>query len=248
LTSPNGETTTEPSAARRTPTLSLSEPGQTLTQTSTARTSNTIFPGDGIVSHCSRVYYGEAANLPDFVEAHSVTSPYRRQKLFTCLEDDMLPRIPLYQAWLRIFMGQVYHHCPVVEIATVAVEDSSKDLLKKAICMAANIARQDPTSLLIASELYERVKILINTTSALDQVDMLQIVCLLSLWNPKPITRSFLDGSGHWIGVGLRLAIHLGLNRESTYSKWHNHGTLRKIFWYLYVSGFITEKRPFMRF
>jgi hypothetical protein len=131
-------------------------------------------------------------------------------------------------------MSHAFHHCPVLE--QLDVTDSPPSVgLQKAISMVANLMRRDPHALEIATELYERIKMLICMNSEPDPVQTLKILCLLTLWNCRPSTPVSVNGPWHWIGVGLRLAVQMGLHRESTYLNRPDASCLRRMFWYLRV-------------
>lgn len=131
-------------------------------------------------------------------------------------------------------MTNAFHHCPVVEQKDISDSPTSV-VVQKAICMIANLMRQDPIGPKLAGELYERVKILICTNSEPDPVHTLETLCLLSLWSNKPSNPVSLDSPGHWIGVATRLALQIGLHREATYLNRSDASCLRRIFWSLHV-------------
>ncbi|KAF2727893.1 putative acetamidase regulatory protein [Polyplosphaeria fusca] len=99
--------------------------------------------------------------------------------------------------------------------------------------MVANLMRHNPRAPDVATELYERIKLLICTNSEPDPAQTLKVLCLLTLWNCRPSTPVSVDGPWHWLGVGLRLAVQMGLHRESTYLDRPNASCLRRIFWFL---------------
>ena len=132
-------------------------------------------------------------------------------------------------------MTNAFHYCPVLEQRDLT-DSSTSIVLQKAISMVANLLRQDVRGLVIANELYERIKILICMNSERDLAQILKVLCLLTLWNCRPSTPLVsVDGPWHWTGVGLRLAVRMGLHRESTYLNRSDASCLRRMFWYLRV-------------
>ncbi|RDW76909.1 hypothetical protein BP6252_04962 [Coleophoma cylindrospora] len=188
--------------------------------------------GSGVVSHCSSMYYGEYSEAATFDENLAVTSSHVRDTLLEPLRADAPPRLVVFRAWAEAYMSHAFHHCPVLEQQDLTDSPPSV-VLQKAISMVANLMRHDPHAPEIATELYERIKILICTNSELDPVQNLKILCLLTLWNCRPSTPVSVDGPWYWIGVGLRLVVQMGLYQESTYLNRTDASCLRRMFWYL---------------
>ncbi|KAH8647346.1 putative acetamidase regulatory protein [Xylariales sp. PMI_506] len=87
--------------------------------------------------------------------------------------------------------------------------------------------------------MYEKVKVLISLGSEKEPVQTLKVLCLLSFWGGKPSNPVGLDGPWHWTGVAGRLAMQMGLYRESTYQNRANASCLRRIFWQIHNSDSI---------
>jgi hypothetical protein len=94
--------------------------------------------------------------------------------------------------------------------------------------------RPSPTAQNLAAELYERVKIL-TYTNCDSPIQTLKTISLLSLWSRVPSSPVKLEGPEHWTGVGMRLALQMGLHRELTYQNRRDADCLRRIFWQLHV-------------
>lgn len=170
-----------------------------------------------------------------FDENLAVTSSYARDTLLESLRADAPPRQVVFRAWAEAYMSHAFHHCPVLDQRDMSDSPPSV-VLQKAISMVANLMRHDLQAPKVATELYERIKILICMNSEPNPVQTLKILCLLSFWSCRPSTPVSVDGPWHWTGVGLRLAVQLGLCRESTYLNRPEASCLRKIFWYLRVN------------
>lgn len=189
------------------------------------------------------MYYGEYTDAVTFDENLAVTSSYARDSLLESLRSDAPPRLAVFRAWAEAYMSHAFHRCPVLEQRDLADSPPSV-VLQKAISMVANLMRHDPHAPEIATELYERIKILICMNSEPSPLQTLKILCLLTFWNCRPSTPVSVDGPWHWIGVGLRLAVQMGLCRESNYLNRPDASCLRRMFWYLRVhklSFFIAE-------
>ena len=164
---------------------------------------------------------------PDHVVEVSISLPK------VTLTDDP-PRSVVFKAWADSYIKHAFHHCPVVEQRDLSSPVSSS-VLHKAISMAGNLMRHDPSGPTLAQGLYERVKTLIYANHEKDMVKVLKAMCLISLWSGLPCNPVRLDGPWHWIGLAVRLVLQMGLNRESIYRDRPNAGCLRRIFWQLHV-------------
>ncbi|KAI0543367.1 hypothetical protein F4679DRAFT_569071 [Xylaria curta] len=205
---------------------------QTAATESDSPSTSSRAQGARFISHCSTNYYGEYTEAATFDESLAVTSSYARDALLESIQTDAPPRPVIFRAWVEAYMTHSFHHCPVLEQRDLS-DSLPSVVLQKAISMVANLTRLDPRGPKIATELYERIKILICMNSELEPVSVLKVLCLLALWNGRPSTPVSVDGPWHWTGVGLRLAIQMGLHRESTYLERADASCLRRMFWFL---------------
>ncbi|PYH91134.1 hypothetical protein BO71DRAFT_386260 [Aspergillus ellipticus CBS 707.79] len=86
----------------------------------------------------------------------------------------------------------------------------------------------------LAHTLYDKVKTLLYLNYETDILVTLKTLCLLSCWSVKSPDKISLDGPWYWMGVASRLAIQMGLHRESTYRDNPRSRCLRRIFWHLH--------------
>lgn len=145
---------------------------------------------------------------------------------------DVLPRPALLRAWTDAYADNAFHHCPVVETSDLSNPGSSI-LLGTALCLIGNIARQSPSSPGNAAAMYEKFKTLLLLDCEPDQVRQLKAICLASYWVPSDA--GSLNGTWHWLGVATRLALQMGLHRETTYENRLDASCRRRIFWFLHV-------------
>lgn len=164
-------------------------------------------------------------------------SPLARSIIDSC-QVLSLPRQTLLRALVDTSTTATFHHCPVFEPLALKTSGSSI-LLKLAVCLVGNYTRQDQSGLRVAAELYEKIKVLLAIDLERDSVAILQVVCLISQWSGEATSTASLGGPAHWIGLGMRLALEMGLHQENTYASRDDAPLLRRTFWYLHVSALI---------
>ncbi|KGO39451.1 Transcription factor, fungi [Penicillium expansum] len=150
-------------------------------------------------------------------------------------EAAVLPVAPLRRALTDAFFEQVFHNYPVINPEDISNPNPSI-LLQQGVCLAGSLMRDGPTNLQLSRSLYDKVKTLIYLNYEPDDLATLKTMCLLSCWSVKPPDKISLDGPWYWTGVASRLAIQMGLHRESTYTNNPQNHCLRRIFWQLYSS------------
>jgi hypothetical protein len=120
-------------------------------------------------------------------------------------------------------------------------------LLQQTVCLAGSLLQHRPSSLVLGHSQYEKVKTLLFVNYEEDELVVLKSLCILACWSPTSPSVVTLDGSWHWTGTAVRLAIQMGLHKQVTYSRYDNPATLRRMFWLLRVgvpSGLVTVPSP----
>lgn len=146
-----------------------------------------------------------------------------------------LPRPTLLRALLESYNTAVFHHCPVLDLSVL--QDPQEAVMPAlAGCLLGYYTRRDASGMDAAAELHEEIKTHLAADHETDVVRLLQTICLISQWSGKPVASMGLGGPGHWLAVGLRLALANGLHHEQSYADRREASTLRRIFWYLHVS------------
>ncbi|KAJ5385602.1 hypothetical protein N7517_003513 [Penicillium concentricum] len=195
---------------------------------------------------------GQSKPQPGFIADHSVlacdipTQPTISEEslshsrsitnaILVATEAAVLPVTPLRRALTDVFFEHVFHNYPVINREDIA-DSGSSVLLQQGICLAGSLMRHGPANLQLSHSLYEKVKTLIYLNFEPDNLATLKTMCLLSCWSVKPPDKISLDGPWYWTGVASRLAIQMGLHRESTYTNNPQNHCLRRIFWQLHNS------------
>lgn len=158
-----------------------------------------------------------------------------RDAILSATEAEILPVPALRRALTDAFFEQVFHNYAIISQEDVSSSHSSI-LLQQAVCLSGSLTRHGPESMHLAHTLYEKVKTLLYLDYETDNLTTLKALCLLSCWSVKPPDKISLDGPWYWTGVAIRLALQMGLHRESTYLDNPHAPCLRRIFWHLHVS------------
>ncbi|KAM5353322.1 hypothetical protein ACJZ2D_016778 [Fusarium nematophilum] len=145
---------------------------------------------------------------------------------------DVLPRPALVQALTDAYFQHVHPFYPIVDEADLQGPERSV-MLQQAVCLAGSLMQHDPDMVLFCRSQYEKVKTLIYLNHERDNVAILKSLCLLTCYSMDPTDRVSLDGPWHWSGIAIRLAIQMGLHKNSTHYQHPNPGCLRRIFWQL---------------
>lgn len=144
---------------------------------------------------------------------------------------------PLQQALLDSFDDHLGHYFPFM--ASSQVQDpKTPAVLRQVLLLAGSLARHidNITALSLPYALYQDSKRLIYASHGRDPITLLKAMCIISHWSLSPPTTVSLDGPWHWTGLAIRLALQMGLHRESTYAGLDDADGCRLIWWYLVVS------------
>ncbi|KAK1510096.1 hypothetical protein CABS01_07768 [Colletotrichum abscissum] len=147
----------------------------------------------------------------------------------------ILPHPVLLQALKDSFFEHVVFYYSVVDPGDVAGPNASV-LLQQVVCLAGGLMRHGEDSVGLAGSQYEKAKTLIHIGFEPDQLTVLKSLCLMSCWSASSPYLVTLDGPWHWTGMASRMALQLGLQKQSSYSNRQGAGCLRRIFWHLQVS------------
>ncbi|KAH7303251.1 hypothetical protein B0I35DRAFT_365353 [Stachybotrys elegans] len=107
--------------------------------------------------------------------------------------------------------------------------------LALALGLVGNLTRHGPSGPRDAADLYGKVKLLLAMDYESNRTKTLKTICLASCWSGVPSASAGLSGPWHWIGVGMRLALQIGLHRETSYAARPDAACLRRVFWHLHV-------------
>lgn len=163
----------------------------------------------------------------------------RNESILQFTEATVLPKPPLLEALTDTYFQRVFHRYPVAERADLT-DPNASILLKQAICMAGSLMRPSSKAqgLAFTHSLYEKTKIMLLLNSDSDAVAVLGAMCLMICWSANPTDSLSLDCPWHWTGSAIRLALQMGLHRESTYIDRPEAGRVRRMWWILLVSSF----------
>ena len=159
-----------------------------------------------------------------------------RNKVLKASDAHKLPKSALRQALFDAFFENLIYAFPIINRAEVESPGASV-LLQQAVCLAGSLLRHPnlPDSFPRAHAIYEKVKVLICLNFESDMLVVLKVLCLLTLWSPIPSHIVSLDGPWHATGSALRLAVQMGMHRNSTYANKSDYGCRRRLWWLLYV-------------
>ncbi|KAF4968643.1 hypothetical protein FSARC_4018 [Fusarium sarcochroum] len=155
-----------------------------------------------------------------------------RTSILNLTHADVLPKPILLQALTDAYFNHVYPFYPVVDRDDLN-DPGSSIMLQQAVCLAGSLMQHDVGNLQLCRSQYEKVKTLIHLNYEEDNVTLLKTLCLLTCYSVLPTDRVTFDGPWHWLGMAIRLAVQLGLHKDSTYRQYSNPGCLRRLFWYL---------------
>ncbi|CAK7237130.1 hypothetical protein SBRCBS47491_009871 [Sporothrix bragantina] len=190
---------------------------------------------EGFIAPNSVLSYDELTGGTAVGRVATPDSSNFRQAILRTTQAAVLPEPALARALLDAFKKHMLHLYPVVEEGDLAPAGSSV-LLTQALCLAGSLTRHNANDAGLSHLLYEKVKILLMINYEDDHVQTLKALCLMSCWSAKAPDQISVDGPWHWTGIATRLAIQMGLHKESTYTRRANASCLRRIFWHL-VNG-----------
>lgn len=157
--------------------------------------------------------------------------------ILAATESNVLPKQPLRQALTDLCVQNIAHRYSLLD--SDDIDNPHSILLQQAICLAGSMMRHvnDVKTLTFSHSLYEKCKTLIHFNAEKNDMAVLKAMCLMTVWSPNPSNSTSLDGPWPWTGAAMRLAIQLGLHRQSTYAGKPGEGSRRRIWWFLFVSA-----------
>ncbi len=191
----------------------------------------------GFIARNSIMGYGEAREpgLQDSLCPLALPSSIpAKEAILQLTEAAVLPPPNLQQALKDAFLEHASPYYAIPEPEDLSGPGCSV-LLQQVVCLAGSLLRHSPSTLSLSHSLYEKVKTLLFVNYEEDGLVVLKSLCILACWTPTPPSVVTLDGSWHWTGTAMRLAIQMGLHRQSTYLRYDNPATLRRMFWLLRV-------------
>lgn len=158
------------------------------------------------------------------------------KSLLQYAEATVLPKPPLLAALTESYFNNVFHRYPVTD-RTELEDPACSTLLKQAVCMAGSLMRHSSRSdgLEFSHSLYEKTKLMLLLNHDSKPVAILAALCLMICWSPNPTDSLSLDCPWQWTGTSIRLALQMGLHKETTYLKHPEPGRLRRMWWILMV-------------
>lgn len=149
---------------------------------------------------------------------------------------NQLPPPALKDALISNYFEYIYHRMPVVDRRDIASPNASV-LLLQALCFVGSVLRhpRSDQSIIESEKLYVKAKTLWFTNHEPNPLIALKAACLLSSWTVTSPAIVTIDCNWNWMGLAVRIALQLGLHRESTYSKRPFPGYARKIAWFLFA-------------
>ncbi|KAF1734788.1 Acetamidase regulatory protein [Beauveria bassiana] len=148
-----------------------------------------------------------------------------------------LPKPALRQALFDSFFTNLNYCFPIVSRSDVESPGSSV-LLQQAVCLAGSLMRHPslPDSFPRAQAIYEKIKILICVNFEPNMLTVLKALTFLTLWSPNPPHMVSLDGPWHATGTAVRLAIQMGMHKDSTYANKPDRKCRRRLWWLIFAS------------
>jgi hypothetical protein len=179
--------------------------------------------------------YGATSEVPSLPKSY--THPLSMsESILRLTQADVLPRPVLRQALTDAYFQHIYPFYPVVDQIDLSDNEGSV-LLKQVVCLVGSLMQHDQDSMKLCGAQYDKVKTLIYLNHEADNVAVLKAFCLLTCYSPLPTDQVTLGGPWHWLGMGIRLAIQMGLHKSATYASHPQAGALRRIFWHLVVGS-----------
>jgi hypothetical protein len=158
--------------------------------------------------------------------------PHQAEVILSVTDATLLPSETYRKALQEIYVQHLYPIVPVLD------QDESSLLLQQTMCFAGSVMRRpnDHLKNFAPEDIYARIKVLLFLGVENDILSVLKAYCVLACWTPLSSHLATLDHPWHWAGVALRLAIQLGLHKESTHLMSPKPTESRNIWWYLFVS------------
>lgn len=148
-----------------------------------------------------------------------------------------VPPRPLAKALVDFYYEELFHILPVVERHEIDTPEPSL-LLLQSLYFAGSLMRRSmgPSTSFSPEENYGKLKTLLFLNHEKDKMVILKALCMLGCWSSSPPRTVSLDCPWHWTGMAIRLALQIGLHRESTYVNQLEGVHSRRIWWSLFVS------------
>ena len=157
------------------------------------------------------------------------------EQCFLATGADQVPRQSAIDASAALYFQYLYHRCPIMDQRDIKYEGPST-LLKQSLCFVGSFLRHPNSSRSFQQTelLYTKAKILFFLNHEHDPITMLKALCCFTFWNVKAPSIVTLDCSWNWLGLASRLAMQMGLHRESTHLQGSMPNCARRIAWYIY--------------
>lgn len=91
-------------------------------------------------------------------------------------------------------------------------------------------------ALSLLKKIHTSIKTILFFDMEPNKLTVLKTLCVLGCWSPNSPDVVTLDSSWHWTGMAIRLALQMGLHRESTYKNSTTPDCRRRLWWCLVVS------------
>ncbi|KAK2603291.1 hypothetical protein N8I77_009757 [Diaporthe amygdali] len=163
------------------------------------------------------IMYDPAKTPPTFVQDNLASGNINtKEAILRVTGANVLPQPILLQALKDSFFEHVHPlYYSVIDREDVSGPNASI-LVQQAVSLAGSLMRHGQDNMSLAEMQYEKVKTLVHVGFEPDQLTVLKALCLLSCWSPSSPYLVTLDGPWHWTGVASRMALQLGLQKQST--------------------------------
>ncbi|KAL2204280.1 hypothetical protein CC79DRAFT_1312635 [Sarocladium strictum] len=181
------------------------------------------------------LYFGHLeGRIVEATKAYPQTTTLLSTELTTLQQSgafDFPPRA-LKACFIDNFFKYCYSWVPVVEASWLLETPRQKPsaLLVQAVLLAGSRVTA-PNDISVSRDIYQRAKTLFFSNYEQNPVRRVIVCLLLRWWCPAGPDRVCIDSSHFWIGTGVRIAISIGLNTESTDSR--DASYRRRLWWSL---------------
>lgn len=136
-----------------------------------------------------------------------------------------------------LYFSHLYSSLPIFDRSDLSTSQPSL-LLRHLLHFSGSLVKRPEqrqySSLL--REIYAKMKAILFFDMEPDKFTVLKTLCVLGCWSPNSPDVVTLDSSWHWTGAAMRLALQMGLHRESTYANISKPASCRKLWWCLLVT------------
>lgn len=148
---------------------------------------------------------------------------------------DQMPAAPLFQSSIDFYFQHLYTTLPIIERKDL---DSSSILIRQATHFAGCLVRRaEGSTSTTLHEAYDKIRTLLFLGVESNSLFVLKTLCLMSCWSPNAPDMVTLDSAWHWSGSAMRLAVQMGLHRESTHQRASVGQGSRRLWWCAFVSN-----------